>query len=302
MNTRISLSTLSLAGTLAATCLLLAFAFFQDMEASARDPRPDAPRYSAERVEMRRTTPALPEDWPPKDTAPRPLRPPPKGRTEVRLPAIPRIFTLNLTTYISGERVRVRADAGGDEGGVLRPSMAMDSVPAPPASAARRSARNAAPSAAAPARGTGRGERGGSGRGGARGRGARGEVEAGRKRKRGAESEDEAEAEEGEEAASDIFSDVEAFQEWLRVLLLSCIPPTPCPLSPPFPATHHGIAAPPSSGHPRPFLALPCPLTPSQVLPPAHVRAPPLRAHGRFVWTTHDFPAVFAEKDEGGCV
>ncbi|KAJ7899260.1 hypothetical protein B0H14DRAFT_3852915, partial [Mycena olivaceomarginata] len=113
MNTRISLSTLSLAGTLAATCLLLAFAFFQDMEVGARAPS-DVPRHPAERAEMRRTTLALPEDWPPKGTAPAPAPAPAKGNdrgTATRRP--PHLQSKSDHIHLQGTCARARGRGRG---------------------------------------------------------------------------------------------------------------------------------------------------------------------------------------------
>ncbi|KAJ7868090.1 SNF2 family N-terminal domain-containing protein [Mycena olivaceomarginata] len=90
----------------------------------------------AERAEMRRTTLALPEDWPPKDIAPAPAPAPTKGKGKGR----------------GNGRGR-----GRGRGAAASASTSTDLVPAPPASPARRSARNAAPLPAAAARGTGRG-------------------------------------------------------------------------------------------------------------------------------------------------
>ncbi|KAJ7312620.1 P-loop containing nucleoside triphosphate hydrolase protein [Mycena albidolilacea] len=125
----------------------------------------------AERAEMRRTTLALPEDWPPpKDPTPAPAPAPARGRGR--------------------ERGQGRGAAS---------AASTSAPPALPASPARRSARNAAPTAAAAAasastaRGRGRGARGG---------GVAAWVGAGAKRKRLAESEDELE-DENEDAASD---------------------------------------------------------------------------------------------------
>ncbi|KAJ7877905.1 SNF2 family N-terminal domain-containing protein [Mycena olivaceomarginata] len=132
----------------------------------------------AERAEMRRTTLALPEDWPPpKDPTPTPAPAPVKGKGR------------------GSARRR-----GRGQGAASAASTSAPPVPAPPASPARRSARNAAPTAvaaasASTARGRGRGR-------GARGGGVAAWVGAGTKRKRLAESEDELEDEDAD-AASD---------------------------------------------------------------------------------------------------
>ncbi|KAJ7331407.1 hypothetical protein DFH08DRAFT_814716 [Mycena albidolilacea] len=186
---------------------------------------------SAERAEIRRTTLALPEDWPPKDTASTPAPAPAKGKDRGNV------------------RVRGRGRGRG------RGAAALDGDGFGAATACVPRARRVEASEEE----------------------AEGEVEAGTKRRRVAESEDEAEAEaeEGEEAASDIFSDVEAFQEW-RVAFSYCSASLPHRvLSPPFPATRHGVAAPPSSGHPRHPRPFPVPFPPADPI-----------------------PAVFAEKDE----
>ncbi|KAJ7714836.1 hypothetical protein B0H14DRAFT_3522884 [Mycena olivaceomarginata] len=120
----------------------------------------------AERAEMRRTTLALQEDWPPKDTTPRAAPAPAKGK----------------------DRGNVHVHRRGRGRGRGAATLDGDGFRLPPASPARRSARNAVPSAAAPVRDKSRRAR--------------------RKRKgwhamrRGRSARGEAEAEEEEEAAA----------------------------------------------------------------------------------------------------